>query len=506
MSGFAVCYGREHSSVIDAMMQKISHRGNYIQGTQDIGNALLGQNYLRADTYGASQDANVPITDPADKQLTICYDGQINDCRELCGRLGINEGPFMEERLLLHLYRNHQKDMFEYLGNAIFAFVITDGQSLFAARDLFGIKTLFFAKNTDRILFSSELKGVVAAAGDVLEFPAGHTMDEKGATAPFGDVSADITFYDKDLETMKTEIRTIIEKHVRSTIDFERPTGGLLSGGMDSSVINHISSGILREKQGNDARLKTFAIGVGESGDIQNARLMAKHIGSEHFEISVTIEDLIAAVPDVIYYLESFDPSLVRSSIANYLISRYAAKEHGVEVLLSGEGGDEMFCGYTYLKEVPYEDMVEKQLECLGYLHNNASLRLDRMNQCNSVKIVAPLISGELLDYALHVPPQYKQHEEDGTRVEKWIFRKAYEGILPEQITSRLKQEFSQGSGAAAVLPAYFEEKVSDSDYSAAKARFPIIRSKEEYFYFKLFSEYFGEDSAIATVGQWVEI
>ena len=230
---------------------------------------------------------------------------------------------------------------------------------------------------------------------------------------------------------------------------------------------------------------------------------MAEHIGSEHQELIVDLQEVLDALPTVIYYLESFDPSLVRSSVSNYLISRRASQE-GIEVLLSGEGGDEIFCGYTYLKEFPPEQLTAKQIECLGYLHSNASLRLDRMNQCNSVRVVAPLISGELLDYALRLPPQYKQKPQEDTKIEKWIFRKAYEPYLPESIVWRGKQEFSQGSGSAGLLPGHFEDAFSDDELTSAQEQQPLIRSKEELYYYRIFTGHFGAGRAVDTVGQWV--
>jgi len=145
-----------------------------------------------------------------------------------------------------------------------------------------------------------------------------------------------------------------------------------------------------------------------------------------------------------------------------------------------------------------------KQIECLGFLHNNASLRLDRMNQCNSIKVVAPLISGELLNYTFHIPPQYKQKQHENGKIEKWIFRKAFENMLPSAIIKRIKQEFSQGSGSAYVLPNYFEGKVSDTDLASVQAKYPFIRSKEEYYYFRIFTEHFGTGRALETVGQWI--
>ncbi|HDH98875.1 MAG TPA: asparagine synthetase B, partial [Deltaproteobacteria bacterium] len=271
----------------------------------------------------------------------------------------------------------------------------------------------------------------------------------------------------------------------------------------DSSVISMLASEAYKEKYGKDARLKTFVLGVEESPDIQNARVMAGHIDSDHHEVMVDLNQALEVLPEVIYHLESFDPSLVRSSISNFLISRFA-KEQGIQVLLSGEGGDEVFCGYTYFKDFPLGELFARQMECLGFLHSNAALRLDRMNQCNSVRVVTPLISGELLNYSMAIPPEYKQKPDGENKIEKWIFRKAYEGMLPEGITWRLKQEFSQGSGIADLLPAYFEDAITDGELADSQAEYPIVRSKEELHYFRIFTEHFGAGQAVETVGQWI--
>jgi asparagine synthase (glutamine-hydrolysing) len=314
------------------------------------------------------------------------------------------------------------------------------------------------------------------------------------------------------LEVMQTEpdqmvadVRDIIQRSLQQRIDFSHPTGALLSGGMDSSVIAYLASELNQQKFGHQAHLKTFAIGVDESSDIHSARVMADHIGSDHHELIVNLEQVLAVLPEVIYYLESFDPSLVRSAVSNFLISQYA-KAEGVEVLLSGEGGDEIFGGYAHLKTIPPEEFFTRQVECLSFLHNNASLRLDRMNQCHAVRVVAPLISGELLDYALRIPAEYKVKPDGEQKIEKWIFRKAFAELLPEAVTWRLKQEFSQGSGSAGLLPAHFEKTISDEALIRAQEKYSFIRSKEELYYFQIFVGYFGDGLAVDTVGQWLSL
>jgi len=87
--------------------------------------------------------------------------------------------------------------------------------------------------------------------------------------------------------------------------------------------------------------------------------------------------------------------------------------------------------------------------------------------------------------------------------IEKWILRKAFEKDLPEEIAWRTKAEFSKGSGSANVLEQHFNNSITDSEYEDEKKKYSIVRNKEEYYYFKLFINYFGEGKAVDTVGQW---
>jgi len=505
MSGLVAGFGAACRNDVQAMLDKIAHRGPAWSGICEHQRAILAQNYGRADMGASKGSREVAPAGFEGESTKICYDGQIGDGAPLADDLDIPGGPWWDESLLLHLYRLHGPDMLRFVRDAIFAFVISDGDNLLAARDVLGIKTLFYGRKNDALYFASELKSILAVTDEVYEFPAGHYMDGDGQLTRFADLPKSPRIADVEPTEAVREIRGIIWSSIRRRVDFTTPTAGLLSGGLDSSVVCCLASRLYENWFGSSARLKTFAIGLGESEDIQNARIMADHIGSEHHELIVDLDRVLEALPEVIYYLESFDPSLVRSSVSNYLISQHA-REHGIEQLLSGEGGDEIFCGYTYLKDFPLEELTAEQLKCLGYLHNNASLRLDRMNQCHSVRVVAPLISGKLLDYALRLPPEYKQKPEGDGKIEKWIFRKAYESVLPDTIVWRGKQEFSQGSGSAGVLPAHFENEFSDEEFACAQAEHPLVRSKEELYYFRVFAEHFGTERAVDTVGQWVSL
>lgn len=506
MSGFAVGNGNPDPALLENMMKRMAHRGPHLCGTGGVGRVMMAQNACRADAKGDLSNVVLPVQDSIEPERMICYDGQMGNLDPLARDAGTGEVAFPEEETVLRLYRRHGAGFLEFMDDTIFALVMADGHDFFAARDLLGIKTLFYGHKDDTTYFASELKALAPVTEDIHEFPAGHYMDGSLVPKPFAQLpKSPPQTRQENVDQMVAHVRNLVRQNVRAAVDFRVPTASLLSGGMDSSAIAYESNLWLRERFGENQTLKTFAIGMGEGSDIHNARLMADFMGTDHHELIVDLDELVEALPEVIYALESFDPSLVRSSVSNFLISRYAARQ-GIELLLSGEGGDEVFCGYLYLKDYPAEELFEQQMRCLGFLHNNASLRLDRMNQCHSVKVVAPLISGELLKYAMQIPAEYKLHPNGDTKVEKWIFRKAYEGDLPEAITSRLKQEFSQGSGVADLLPAHCEKEITDAELQAAQEKYPIVRSKEELYYFRLFVNRFGDGPAVKTVGQWVSL
>jgi asparagine synthase (glutamine-hydrolysing) len=485
-----------------AMLSRLSHRGPFRSGDFARDKVSMGQNYLRADCPAAGPEAVVPVPAEGVPELRICYDGQIAGADGVHGT-ELGDGPFAEEQAILSLYQQHGAGLFDYLDDAIFAFVISDGSRFLAARDLFGIKTLYYGYRDGSVYLASELKGLVAVTSEVYEFPPGHYMDEEGRLQAFTALpDVEPSPSGAPLSELLTTTKEIVTRSVRNRIDFAVPTGSLLSGGMDSSVISYLAAEQSRQS-GRSEPLPTFAMGVAGSGDIPIARLVAEQIGSDHHEVVMDLEEMLPSLPDVIYHLESFDPSLVRSALANFLITRYA-KQQDIEVLLSGEGGDEMFGGYAHMKNAPSNEIFGLQMDCFRLLHNNAALRLDHMNECHSMRVIAPLVSGELFRFAISLPAEYKVRSERGQAFGKWLFRKAFEPNLPAEVIWRPKLEFSQGTGVAVLLPERVGGMVSDEDLRKVQSDFPFVRSKEEMYYFRLFTDYFGTGRAVETVGQWV--
>lgn len=506
MSGIVAAFGNPKLSEIQQMQETIKHRGKYASGIFQKKDVILGQNYFEVDK-GRKGLMDIPVHSPKDSETRICYDGQMGNWETLAQQFGVKNEPFIEERILLTLFKKYEKGMLEYLKDTIFTFVISDGKKLLVARDILGIKTLFYGynKNADTIYFSTELKSLIQITSDVYEFPPGHYMDNSGQLKKFGKLPALATgnMENEKIDNIAQTLVNIVEERFYRRIDLKYKIGCLLSGGLDSSIISSIFNKFNIKNNGRGARIKTFSVGVGENEDLKYARLMSKYINSEHYEVKATVSEIINILPRVIYYLESFDPSLVRSSVSNFLVARYA-RSQGIQILLSGEGGDELFGGYTHFKDSSKKNIFKQQKDTLKALHDNAALRLDRMNSCHSIKVITPFISEELLNFALEIPIEYKIKKMDnGNMIEKWILRKAFKEQLPASIIWRTKQEFSKGSGSANVLKNYFNEIISDKEFLEEKRAYPLIRNKEELYYFRIFIKYFGDGKAIQTVGQW---
>jgi asparagine synthase (glutamine-hydrolysing) len=244
--------------------------------------------------------------------------------------------------------------------------------------------------------------------------------------------------------------------------------------------------------------MHTFVAGQAGAPDVAAARVAAEHLKTVHHELLVDRATLMAALPAVVYHLESFDALLVRSSLTNYLVAREAARY--VPAVLSGEASDELFAGYSYLNAVPDEHLSGELLDILGRLHNTALQRVDRCASAHGILAYVPFSDATVVEYALRIPPEYKRY--DG--VEKWILRHALDGSLPDQVLWRKKAKFWEGTGVGEIMAEFADQQISDADFSR-EARLPngwLLRTKEELLYYRVFRQHFGELPELSWLGR----
>jgi asparagine synthase (glutamine-hydrolysing) len=277
------------------------------------------------------------------------------------------------------------------------------------------------------------------------------------------------------------------------------PLGAFLSGGLDSSIIAAIA------KQHMD-ELHTFSVGIEGSRDLEAARLVSRHIGSVHHEYIFTPEEVMEKLPEMIYHLESFDQDLVRSAIPCYFCSRLAAQH--VKVILTGEGADELFAGYTYYKDIDDPTELHDELRrSVESLHNVNLQRVDRLTMAHGLEGRVPFLDLDMIEMAQTIPPELKlQTDPKGKPVEKWILRKACEDLLPPEIVWRNKEQFDEGSGTVHILDDMLKEASEgfEVEQYLETHNADRLRSPEEAFYHKMLVDTFGHSRVILdNVARW---
>jgi asparagine synthase (glutamine-hydrolysing) len=371
----------------------------------------------------------------------------------------------------------------------MFAFVIYQNGEYLLARDPLGIKPLYlgFSAGTNQVYFASEIKAFEGKVDKVEVFPAGHLYHSKSGWKRFYQVKKTITPFDGSEEQSLPLIKATLREAVHKRLLADVPVGVSLSGGLDSSIVSMLAAE-------NTERLHSFAVGVEGSEDLPAARLMAEHIHTRHHELIYTAQDMVDALPDVLYYLETFDPALVRSAIPNYFLSKLAA-DH-VKVFLTGEGADEVYAGYDYLAEFDDpEALQDEMIEITESLHNTNLQRADRMSMAFGLEARVPFLDVKSVSTALSFPAEWKLHN---GRAPKHILRQAFADDLPDEIVNRPKQKFSKGAGSSDLIAQLAEETVTDADFLSEARRLGsewdyTLPNKEALYYYRIMREHYDD-------------
>jgi asparagine synthase (glutamine-hydrolysing) len=322
----------------------------------------------------------------------------------------------------------------------------------------------YWTPQTGLVRFASAVRTSGAAAKAL----AGWTPEEIGATPP--------------PEGVLAEIRERFVVSVEEQMLGDVPVGVFLSGGLDSSLVAAVAA---RWCQRHGRTLQTFAVGTEGSSDLLAARAVAEFLGTDHREHVYTADDAWDALPGVVRAIESFDPSLVRSAVANYLLAEFTARH--VKVVLTGEGADELFAGYAYYEEYRDEGTLQEELvRSVEGLHSLNLQRCDRVTMAHGLEARVPFLDTNMIELGLALPEAAKLCSEQ--RPEKYLLRIAFDGWLPDDVLWRGKIQFGDGSGAADVIRARAEASVTDDEFAALAGEVePPLRSKEEAAYYRLF-------------------
>lgn len=461
-------------------------RGPDMQRMTAFDGGVLG--FERLSIMGLSESGMQPFS--LNNNMVVC-NGEIYGFRSIKEELS-KKYTFVSEsdcEVLLPMYEEYGLSMFKML-DAEYACIIYDGKrkSFVAARDPIGIRPLFYGYPKEgEIVFASEAKNLVGLVDKIYPFPPGHYYAD-GEFVCYRDMTVVDEVVTDDIDTVCKNIHDKLVAGIEKRLDADAPLGFLLSGGLDSSLVCAISAKIIKKP------IKTYAIGMSTDAiDLKYAKEVADYIKSEHSEIIITKDDVLAALPDVVHLLGTYDITTIRASIGMYLICKAIHEKTDVRVLMTGEISDELF-GYKYTDFAPdAKSFQEEAAKRIRELYMYDVLRADRCISVNSLEARVPFGDLDFVQYVMSIDPEMKLNKYNKG---KYLLRHAFEGdYLPYDILMREKAAFSDAVGHSMVdyLKAYAEERYTDEEYEekSRKYSFAAPFTKESLLYREIFEEFY---------------
>ena len=502
------------ASVLDALEAALGHRGPDGSGRHVDGAVGLVQTRLAIIDLETG-DQPLHARGPRGGLVTLIGNGEIYNYRELRG--DFSDGTFetaSDCETPLHLYLRHGLDFARHL-RGMYSFAIHDPQTdrLILSRDPFGIKPLYFTKTKHVFAFASEPQALIKAGLVAAELDADkarellHLQFTTGAGTPFAGIeriapgetlvvrsgriierrrlpalpstSPQDRSTEDALAALDQAFGESVEMHQRADV----PYGMFLSGGIDSSAL------VAMMERLNDKPVQAFTIGFGEASGVpderQHAKRVAKAAKAEHTEVSFGEDDFWALLPRVAASLD--DPVADYATVPTYKLAA-AVKDAGLKVVLSGEGGDEMFAGYGRYRRalrpwllggrrmrqqgildgfgVLREDtpawrdgIAEREqnlptnfsplqgqqaLDCADWLPNDLLTKVDRCLMAHGIEGRVPFLDVPFAAFAFPLPDRLKIQKRTG----KWLLRKWLEKHLPASDPFSPKRGFTVPVGS----------------------------------------------------------
>ena len=376
-------------ALVKAMADTMYHRGPDDEGYYVSGPIGLG---FRRLSIIDLQRGHQPVSNE-DGTVQIIFNGEIYNFQELREFL-LGKGHVFKTQsdteVIVHLYEELGPQCLEKL-RGMFAFALWDEntKTLFLARDRVGIKPLYYCLTDTSLVFASEIKAILADPSIVREIAPemidrfltflylpgqetllkgirklapGHYLlvrDGKAVIEQYWDLCFAEPTRSQSLKDAEADLRSLLAEAVELHMIADVPVGVLLSGGVDSTGV--LSFAV----NGTDKEISSFTVGFsgGEVADERPyARLAAETFGTRHYDMTISAKDFAAFLPQYVWHME--EPVCEPPAVALYYVSKLA-RNH-VKVLLSGEGGDEAFAGYSNYRNLVWLERVKRGLSPLN--------------------------------------------------------------------------------------------------------------------------------------------
>jgi asparagine synthase (glutamine-hydrolysing) len=428
MCGIVALIGGDGEEIVTNALRKIGHRGKDGAQILSLNNLSIGFNRL-----AINDKSNQGMQPWQHANLVGVFNGEIYNFQELKSEFRIETTSECDTEVILPLFEIFGTDVIDYLDGFYSGIIAnTETNQVYLLRDIFGKKPMFFGDMLGGRFVTSELKAI----DKVSRF----TVVPKGVSI----------IEDNQLTILKTHHVKVIPKDrlakaisesVRKRIPVsERSFGVFLSGGLDSSIIACIVSELSQN-------VTYYVLGDENSEDVKFARLLGERLGIlEAIKvIPIPHDDLLdELIETLVYHTESYNPSVISNGLATYLLSKEVNKD-GLQVVLSGEGADELFCGYNLGARA--EQWFNAREELIENMHTTELRRLDMSSMANTVEVRSPFLDRTVYGCSLDcLLPDLLESTDEGIRGKK-ILRELFSDYLPAEIWGRKKVSFDVGSG-----------------------------------------------------------
>ena len=418
--------------------------------------------------------------------ITALCNGEIYNHKELISKYELECYSESDCECILHLYKKVGWEKTFSLLRGDFAAVIIDGDNMYFGRDVVGVRPLFIGRTrSGNLALASYARALVDFCSDVKQVKPGY--------AHYNVKSNEITFMEYKIQysliTEEDKVKTLIKekltKSVKDRLMSDRPIGSLLSGGLDSSLIVSILCKLIGAEN-----VRTYSIGMKGSQDLAYAKIVADKLGTIHNEIIFNSEEALTVIPDVIRDLESYDITTIRASIPMWILAKWIRKNTDDIVLFSGEGADELFCGYLYFHCAPdAKQLKAESIRLVKNLYLYDVLRADRCISSHGLELRVPFLDYNMIELCSNMSGDLLK---PSNNIEKHILRKSFsDGYLPDERLWRRKEAFSDGVSSTDKkwyqhIEEYVSHIITDDIYD--KDKFP---SPEAQYYRMIYDKIF---------------
>jgi asparagine synthase (glutamine-hydrolysing) len=495
MCGICGFYGFEDRALLKRMTDSLTHRGPDDSGYFVDRDVSLGHRRLSIIDLKTGKQ---PMFNE-DRSVCVIFNGEIYNFQEI--REGLRKHKFAtssDTETIIHAYEEYGHECLKHF-RGMFAFALWDSRKkeLFLARDNIGEKPLYYAFDGQKFVFGSEVKALLEygsrreinhkALDDYLTFgfvrgedtmfsgvrkllPGHYMIIDKDGPRISRYWDFDIHDSGRSLDAVVNGFRKLFEESVRMRMISDVPLGAYLSGGIDSSAVVAYMSKLAGE-------VKTFSVGFGrENDEVKYARMVSEKFGTDHTEKIVEYSNIPALIEKLVWHCD--DPMSDAAVLPTYIISQVASRK--VKVVLTGEGADELFGGYTRYKYFSGKyRLLPRQLRSKAYLYQmtlfrdgekkelmgktnktNVSVRdlddaadfelrnsipdqllvkVDRATMASSIEPRVPFLDRDLIEFSAGINHSFKLNGQEG----KYVVKKALKGMLPDEIINRKKHGFS---------------------------------------------------------------